>query len=190
MKKEQLYDTNWLIDAIKSGKKPNYIFFWGHRARDDGQITKSCFSQWWPSSFTVDGEMFATAEHWMMAQKAALFDDRDVYREILATSNPKAVKGLGRKVKNFEPDLWDREKFDIVVTGNFHKFKQNPALRSFLMSTGENVIVEASPVDNIWGIGLTQDDKRARHPDLWQGPNLLGFAIMEARDLLRAENYD
>ena len=186
MEKEKLYDTKWLIDVINSGKDPNYIFFWGHHARDDGQIAKSCFSQWWPSNFTVDGDLFVTAEHWMMAQKAALFSDIEIYNKIIETSDPKAVKELGRKVKNFEPNIWDQEKFEIVVNGNFHKFKQNEDLKEFLLSTDDRVIVEASPLDDIWGIGLKQDDKNARHPGLWQGPNLLGFAIMTARDLLRA----
>lgn len=185
MEKAKLYDTKWLIETINSGNTPHYIFFWGHHARDDSQIAKSCFSQWWPSDFTVDGDLFATAEHWMMAQKAALFNDKVVYNKIIETSDPKAVKALGRKVKNFEPKIWEQEKFDIVVSGNFHKFQQNKALGDFLLATEGKILVEASPVDKIWGIGLARDHEDALTPAKWRGPNLLGYALMTVRDLLK-----
>ena len=65
------------------------------------------------------------------------------------------------------------------------KFSQNEPLRSFLLNTGRRVLVEASPVDRIWGIGLAADDPRARHPEQWQGLNLLGFALMDVREVLQ-----
>ncbi len=101
--------------------------------------------------------------------------------------SPKQVKQLGREVRGFDPALWDEEKLRIVTEGNLHKFKQNLALGEFLLSTGDLILVEASPVDPVWGIGLAADDDNASNPLLWRGENLLGFALMETRDRLRGE---
>ena len=92
---------------------------------------------------------------------------------------------MGREVRGFDSATWDREKMRIVTEGSFYKFKQNAVLRDFLLSTGDDVLVEASPVDRIWGIGLAADDERAGNPLLWRGDNLLGFALMETREKLR-----
>ncbi len=185
MKYEIRYDTPWLLDLIEAGETREFLFFWGHHAKADGRISKSCFSQWWPSKFKQDGDMFLTAEHWMMAQKAKLFGDDEIYEKIITSTNPKAVKALGRKVSRFDPKTWDQEKFDIVLKGNFLKFNQNDDLKAYLLSTGDAVILEASPVDDIWGIGLAQDHEDALSPAKWRGPNLLGYALMSVRDLLK-----
>jgi ribA/ribD-fused uncharacterized protein len=184
MRQEYTYNTTKVLELIDSGKTPEYMFFWGHRAKPN-TVTKACFSQWWPSNFTVDDATYLTAEHWMMAHKAKLFGAKDIYEKILKHPDPKAVKGLGRKVKNFDPEIWDAKKFDIVVEGNLHKFQQNEDLGKFLLATGDKVLVEASPVDAIWGIGLAQDHEDALSPEKWQGPNLLGYALMTVRDLLK-----
>jgi len=143
VEQEQIYNTARVLDEIKSGQSPEFMFFWGHRAKPN-TVTKACFSQWWPSSFTVDGADYATAEHWMMAYKAKLFGAEDIYEKILNHPDPGAAKGLGRKVKNFDPEIWDARKFDIVVEGNLHKFQQNEDLGKFLLATGDKVLVEAS----------------------------------------------
>ena len=179
-----IYNTAHVLELMKSGKAPEFMFFWGHRAKPN-TVTKACFSQWWPSSFIVDGDVYATAEHWMMAHKAKLFGADDIYTQILNHPEPGAAKGLGRKVENFDPVIWDAEKFDIVVKGNLHKFQQNEDLGKFLLATGDKVLVEASPVDAIWGIGLAQDHEDALLPSKWRGPNLLGYALMTVRDLIR-----
>ena len=89
------------------GEHFEYLLFWGHQVPKDSTITKSCLSQWYPASFTAYGlPPFSTAEHWMMAEKARLFDDDDLYREILATPDPKKAKALGRKVRDFNVDVW------------------------------------------------------------------------------------
>ncbi|WP_210212496.1 NADAR family protein [Mesorhizobium sp. M2A.F.Ca.ET.042.01.1.1] len=100
---------------------------------------------------------------------------------------PKQAKELGRKVKGFDGARWDREKNGIVVEGSFQKFSQNKNLGAFLLATGDKVLVEASPVDRIWGIGLAADDEKAANPLQWRGENLLGFALMQARDRLRGK---
>ncbi len=179
------YDRASVEAAFKANAPLNFLFFWGHQPSKDGTITSSCFSQWWPSPFEVDGAMYRTAEHWMMSQKARLFGDAATTARILAAESPKQVKQLGREAKGFDAALWDERKLGIVQEGNFHKFSQNMELRDFLLSTRDRVLVEASPVDPVWGIGLAADNADAANPLLWKGGNLLGFALMHARDRLR-----
>lgn len=179
------YNLDWLLKKVEKKEGVKYLFFWGHAASKDGSITKSCFSQWWASAFEVDGIRYATAEHWMMASKAKLFGDNEIFENILLAKSPAEAKKLGRKVKNFDPKVWGENCFDIVCEGNFHKFSQHKDLKQFLVDTKERVLVEASPVDNIWGIGMAQDNDHAENPRLWKGSNLLGFALMEVRDRLK-----
>jgi ribA/ribD-fused uncharacterized protein len=174
-----------LIEAVRAGERVKYLHFWGHRPLPDGRIGASCLSQWWPAPFTVDGVEYATAEHWMMAAKARLFGDAEGERRVLAAGHPSEAKKAGRLVRGFDEEIWRRERFGIVVTGSEHKFAAHGGLRSFLLGTGDRVLVEASPVDRVWGIGLASDDEAATDPARWRGPNLLGFALMEARRRLR-----
>ncbi|WP_329139615.1 NADAR family protein [Streptomyces sp. NBC_01476] len=169
-----------------TGARVKYLPFWGHRPQRDGTIGPGCLSQWWPAPFTVDGTTYPTAEHWMMAAKARLFGDRDAERRAVAAVHPKAAKDAGRTVRSFDEAVWVRERFALVTEGSFHKFAAHPDLRAFLLGTGSRVLVEASPVDRIWGIGLAADDERATSPSQWRGLNLLGFALMEARSRLAA----
>jgi len=162
-----------------------YLFFWGHRPSRTGELTKTCFSQWWLCTFEANDVRYSSAEQWMMARKAELFDDQDILKIILRTQDPGEVKKLGRKVKNFDPAKWDEYKYTFVKEGNLYKFGQNPALRQFLLSTGNAVIVEASPFDGVWGIGLDAQAPGIEDPANWNGENLLGFALMEVRDELK-----
>ena len=175
-----------LIAALRAGKRVKYLHFWGHRPLPDGRIGASCLSQWWPSPFTVEGVEYATAEHWMMAAKARLFADAEAERRVLAADHPAQAKKAGRLVRGFDEALWRQERFRIVVEGSVHKFTAHDGLRAFLLNTGERVLVEASPVDRVWGIGLAAADEGAANPERWRGPNLLGFALMEARGRIRA----
>lgn len=175
-----------LVARVRAGARIKYLCFWGHRPLPDGSIGPSCLSQWWPSPFTVDGVEYATAEHWMMAGKARLFADAAAERRVLAAAHPAEAKKAGRLVRGFDEAVWERERFRIVVEGSVHKFASDPALRAFLLGTGGRVLVEASPVDRVWGIGLAADDEAAQDPERWRGPNLLGFALMAARERLRA----
>lgn len=175
-----------LVRVVRAGEKVKYLHFWGHAPRRDGSLGASCFSQWWPSPFTVDGVGYATAEHWMMAAKARLFGDAEAERAVLAARTPAEAKNAGRLVRDFDETTWARERFGIVVEGSVHKFTSDPALRDFLAGMGRRVLVEASPLDRVWGIGLAADDPRAQDPTRWQGANLLGFALMAARELTEA----
>ncbi|WP_282205666.1 NADAR family protein [Kitasatospora fiedleri] len=170
-----------LTAAVASGARPKYLHFWGHQPQRDGQIGPGALSQWWPSPFTVDGVEYRTAEHWMMAGKARLFGDEEIVPSILRARTPAEAKKLGRQVRGFDDERWVAQRFELVAAGSTEKFRQDEQLRTYLLRTGERVLVEASPLDRIWGIGLAADDERAANPAQWRGLNLLGFALMEAR---------
>ncbi|MEM6785263.1 MAG: NADAR family protein [Bacteroidota bacterium] len=170
--------------AVQRGQRFKYLLFWGHKPRPDGQIGRACLSQWYGAPFTVDGDRYPTAEHFMMAEKARLFGDDDVHARVLKAPHPGAAKKLGRQVRGFDEATWQQARFGIIVRGNAAKFGQNEALGDFLRGTKARVLVEASPRDRIWGIGLAAEDPRAAKPLAWRGQNLLGFALMEARSRL------
>lgn len=185
MKTDLPLDCESLVAAMAGGLTPKWCHFWGHTPAKDCSITKTCFSQWWSGhAFILDGVSYATAEHWMMAEKARLFGDGEVLQEILAAVHPNEAKKLGRKVRNFDDVQWRTARWDIVVRGNAAKFSQHPALREFLLNTGDRVIVEASPYDRIWGIGMAATNPHAEQPAHWRGLNLLGFALMAVREQL------
>ena len=167
---------------IHSAKKLKFVFFWKPNAE---VVDESCFSQWQPSPFSVDADKYYCAEQYMMAEKARLFEDEEVREEIMNTSDPKLMKALGRKVRNFNPEIWDKAKYSIVLNGNYYKFTQNKEMMDFLLSTGDKILVEASPVDAIWGIGFGKENEKAKNVAMWRGQNLLGFALMEVRDEIR-----
>ena len=180
------YNLQDIIKRFDEGEHLEYVFFWGHHAKP-GQVTKACFSQWYPCVFEVDSVIYNCAEQYMMAGKARVFNDEETLRKILSTSDPKIIKALGREVKNFDTGKWAAVSKDIVVKGNLHKFAQDIKLFQFLRETGNRVLVEASPYDTIWGIGMKESDTEITNPHNWKGLNQLGFALMEVRDLLMAE---
>ena len=178
------HDLESLRSAVQSGARLKYLFFWGHKAASRGEIGRECLSQWYAARFEVDGVSFATAEHYMMHQKALLFSDREAAEQVLRAPNPGAAKSLGKSVRGFIEAVWVEHRSRIVVDGNYAKFSQSAALREYLLGTKQHVLVEASPVDRVWGIGLAADDERAENPLKWRGLNLLGFALMDVRDRL------
>ena len=175
-----------LLSVIRDGGQPRYLLFWGHQPPAAGGVGKGCLSQWWPAAFTVDGVSYPSAEHYMMAAKARLSGDAEAVEKILAAPHPSAAKALGRQVRGFDEQRWAEHRFDVVVAGNIAKFGQHPLLRDFQAGTGSRVLVEASPRDRVWGIGLAADDERAGSPERWPALSLLGFALMEVRHQLRA----
>lgn len=179
------YHLDWLIDIFEMGGRIKYLFFWGHQKSISGDLTSSCFSQWWASPFFVDNVKYNTAEHWMMAQKALLFSDIETYHKIIVAKSPAEAKTLGRQVRNFNDSIWNDHRFEIVVKGSLQKFEQHHDLKTFLLNTKDRVLAEASPVDRIWGIGLSADSDNAENPRSWPGLNLLGFALMDVRDMLK-----
>lgn len=148
----------------------------------------SPFSQWYRGKFTVGGQEFNCAEQYMMWGKAMLFADAAVAAEILAADHPKTHKALGRKVKPYDEHVWRVNRERIVLEGNRAKFTQNPELRALLEATKGTEMVEASPFDKIWGIGLSAKDPRAQDPKQWKGQNLLGKVLTRLREELLAES--
>ena len=176
---------NWNKDyLLKLGEnRPEFLLFYGHKVTDP--VTETCLSQWYPCQFEVDAIPYTSAEQYMMAEKAKLFGDEEIRVKILNTSDPRRCKALGRKVKHFDKDIWNQNKIRIVTQGNQEKFMQNDTLKQFLLSTGNKVLVEASPTDRIWGIGLGKNNPDALNPAKWRGRNLLGFSLMNVRSLLK-----
>lgn len=158
--------------------KDKYYFFCGGRC-----------SQWFKSTFMVDGIEYNCVEQFMMAQKALFFDDYEKFKAIMNTKDPKAQKNFGRLVNNYDDAIWSEVRYSIVLRGNMAKFTQNDELKRYLKSLAGKVIVEASPYDTIWGIGLGMDDPRRFDESKWRGTNLLGKALMEVRDKLLEEDY-
>lgn len=181
----QNYTREMLIEAFRRGERRGMRCFWGHQPARNGALTPSCFSQWWQSEFTYRDQVFSCMEQVMMASKARLFGDEEIYRQIMQSNDPAKIKKLGRQVKGFDDAVWDRHKFNCILMGNYCKFAANPELRAYLLSTGDEILVEASPYDRIWGIGLAAEDARVTDPAQWLGENLLGFALMQVRDEIR-----
>ena len=182
---EPAYSRTRLEAELAAGKQVKWVHFWGHTPEKDGHITETCLSQWWMADFWVEAQRYCCMEQFMMAEKARLFEDKETLAKILEATVQGKIKALGREVRNFDQTEWDKCKHTIVLTGNFQKFLQNPELKDFLLRTGDKILVEASPRDRVWGIGMGKANENAQTPAAWRGQNLLGFALMEVRDELR-----
>lgn len=183
------YHINWLKERFESGDTLKFVYFWGHTPKHNESVGKFCFSQWAEFPFTIEGITYKTAEHWMMAHKALLFGDQVIFDKIINANKPAEAKELGRQIAGYDDLIWNEKKFDIVKLGNIHKFSQHPLLAEYLLSTAPRILVEASPVDPIWGIGMASDHKDINHINAWRGQNLLGFALMEVRDFLKSSGF-
>lgn len=170
-------------EIVRKNPTTEIIYFWGHTPNPK-KITKSCFSQWYDVYFEINGVRYHTTEQYMMASKAKQFGDKETLDEIMNATTPSEYKKLGRKVKEFNAYIWDEKKLDIVVEGNKAKFGQNPELKEFLIATGDAILVEASPFDKIWGIGMDRETALNSNIEDWNGENLLGCTLMEVRDWL------
>ena len=145
-------------------------------------------SQWVPSKFVIDGIEYNDCEQYMMSRKALLFKDVKTNQKIMMLTDPRMQKAAGREVKNFKADKWNAICRDVVYQANYAKFTQNPDLLKELISTGDKQIVEASPEDKIWGIGLHASDPRASDRRFWLGSNWLGEAITKVRETIKNDN--
>lgn len=158
-----------------------FVLFWG-----------SIFSQWWKSDFTDKtlGLTFSSAEQYMMYHKAILFDDKVIADKIMNTQDPRKQKALGRQVSGFDAEKWNAVCEDVVIRGNYLKFSQNQHLKECLIQFKELEFVEASPMDKIWGIGLSADDSRALNKNTWKGKNLLGISINSALKMILRDDEE
>lgn len=180
-------DVPSLVAAVDAGQIFSFRYFWSHRPREDGKLSDACFSQWWPARFVIEGQEYSSAEQWMMTSKARLFGDEEIAERMMAISDPADIKALGQRVRGFVQKTWDAACFDIVTKGNIAKFGQDGSLKNYLLDTGNDVLVEASPKDLVWGIGFRRDAPEASQPHAWRGLNQLGFALMRTRAVLRGQ---
>lgn len=188
------YTKEWLLNEEKSGKTFKYRGFWGNK--NDSDLEKS-FSNFYKSNFEVllyNGKsfIFNCNEQYFMYRKALEFKDYEIMSEILVPGlRPRDYQILGRKVKNYNDEIWNKVRYQAMLDGLTLKFSQNEKLKKYLLSTNNELLVEASPVDDVWGCGFAKNDKQGkplkqwRTPSLWRGQNLLGFALMELRDDLK-----
>ncbi len=158
-----------LLRLEMDGRLPEFFHFWGHTPKGTSPVGPWVLSQWWPTRFVVNGTEYLHAEGFMMAAKARLFGDRASLEKILQADNPAVAKQLGRLVNNFEEELWAERRYELVVEGNLAKFSQTPLLAGYLRSTAPKVLVEASPRDLVWGIGLGAINPKAASPSEWRG---------------------
>jgi hypothetical protein len=171
-----------LLRLEVEGRLPEFLYFWGHTPKGHSPVGPWVLSQWWPTRFVIGDIEYFHAEGYMMAAKARIFGDSTALEKILQADNPAVAKHLGRLITNFDEDLWVARRYELVVEGNLAKFSQAPLLSSYLRSTDPRVLVEASPRDLIWGIGLGPSNPQAGLPSEWRGKNLLGFALTEVRE--------
>lgn len=155
-----------------------HIYFWS-----------GIYSNWYKSDFEIAGQTYNCCEQYMMAEKARLFKDEEMEQAIMITKDPSKQKAMGRNVRNFDQKIWEQYALNIVYQANYAKFSQNPELKQILLDTGEKMIVEASPTDTIWGVGLHEDDPLILDESNWKGRNWLGIAIMNARMTISFEEY-
>lgn len=178
------YSVDTVKEEMEAGIEREKIFFWGHHSSDNGVIGKECLSQWYMSDFYVGHIKYCCMEQYMMSKKALLFGDDETNKKIMEAADQKTIKQLGREVKAFDEEIWNKFKRPIVLTGSYYKFSQHDRLRRYLLGTGEALLAEASPYDTIWGIGMDAKEASRCTVNEWRGTNLLGFALMEVRDEL------
>lgn len=160
-----------MSSTSNSTQDKQFYFFWS-----------GYLSNWAKSPFKSEGINYSCVEQYMMYQKAILFNDTKIAKKILDTSVPKQQKALGRKVSNFDPNIWNIKSDEIVYQGIKLKFEQNRKLLDLLLKTSPLELVEASPYDTIWGIGLSESDPRALDKSKWRGKNKLGILLTKYRD--------
>lgn len=173
-----------LQTRIRQGETFTYRRFYGHTPRTDGKPSNAVFSQFYARPFEIQGQIYQWAEQWMMANKALLFGDEEALQRIRLAADPQECKEIGRQVRQYDDIHWSAIRYAVVLAGTLAKFRQNRDLRDYLVSTGDEILVEAAANDTVWGIGLHRD-----HPSIgdalnWRGLNLLGFALTHARAVI------
>lgn len=207
------YSTNWLKNEMSKGQSINFIGFWGEDNLN-GEFSNFYLSEFKDTIFNGDAYTFSCSEQYFMYQKAMTFGSMDIALDILeltkdssgkyvsknASGKPEntayGFKKLGRRVKNFKEDVWDSKREQVMLDALTLKFSQNELLKKKLLDTDSSVLVEASPYDAVWGVKLATKDKQNkplnewRNVYKWRGQNLLGFCLMEVRDIIKDMDRD
>lgn len=161
---------------VKKINREDLIAFW--KVSDE----YGYFSNWYISEFELDNIVYNSVEKYIMAKKATIFNDKDMLEKILNSNNQRDIKSYGRKVKNYDDKVWSKARYNIGLEAIKAKFSQNEMLKSKLLATKNKIIVEASPLDRIWGIGLSKNNDDILEPSKWRGTNILGDMLMQARE--------
>jgi len=141
-------------------------------------------SQHAPATFEVCGVWYNCTQQYLMAERARMFGDADRLDDIMWSRDPVQQTVLGHAVKNCDEARWRRAVPAMLLRGNMAKYAQNATLKRLLLATHPKVLVQASPYDTVYGVGLTPHDPRALDPEHWRGLNLLGTALMQTRQTL------
>lgn len=157
-----------------------HVFFYSGR---------QAFSNWHhsPDQLIMRGLSFDHSEGAFMAMKAWFFMDLDAVAACHAEKDPCAVKAIGRTIRGYDDAAWSLVRLGFMAYVNLLKYRQNPEMAAELLGTGDRTLVEASPVDQVWGVGLAEDDPLIQSPSNWRGTNLLGVALMQVREVLRGD---
>jgi ribA/ribD-fused uncharacterized protein len=170
------------MDRLRIGNtETDAIFF--YRVGD----AYGAFSNWAPTPFTVDGVSISTAEQYIMYRKCLTFGDTVTAEKLLSSDSPREQKALGREASGYIDSVWAGIRQTVAIRGLYAKFSQDAELKRLLLGTGDAVLVECTSNDRIWACGLDRDDDDRLSADRWKGQNILGFALMEVRNMLRAE---
>ena len=145
------------------------------------------FSNFHKCKFIYKGIEFSNSEQAFMWCKAKYFENNDLADKMLLTTDPMSVKMMGRMVCNYKDDVWSTVRYQFMFEACLEKFRQNEYLKEILLNTGDKVLVEASPSDKIWGIGLGENDPLIYIESNWKGQNLLGKVLMDVRKTIREE---
>ena len=153
------------------------IYFYGHT-----NGTYACFSNFYPSNFTENNIIFNCSEQYFMYQKCLLFDkdNNDLIGKILSSTNPTMIKALGRKINNFDENIWKNNRENIMYNAIMLKFSQNNYIKQILLNSQPKILYEASKNDKIWGIGFYSKNALENKNNF--GLNLLGKCLMKARN--------
>lgn len=175
----QVYLVEGSLDEYK---KNGFVCFW----KPDEE--NGFLGNWYESPFSLQGHQFRFQESYMMWSKAMLMGDEEVAAKILSEDIPARVKKLGQSVKPWDEDKWIANRCKIMYEGCMEKFKTHADLKAKLLATGDAILVEASPMDKIWGVGLAANNKDVRNVAKWKGLNLLGRVLMKVREDIKQMN--
>ena len=167
-----------LVQGHNCAEYENHVAFWG-----------SYFSNYHNCIFTYKEIQWKSSEQAYMAEKAIYFGDYSAFIEILNAPTPAEAKKIGRRVKNFDQEKWNKVSYDIMYNIVYAKFSRVKECKDALLldEIRDKHFVEGSPVDAIWGVKIIWNDPRIDDEANWQGENRLGRILDAVRTALIEE---